>query len=300
MTTAKTGISGVLIRCIIIVIVSGRIQFGLFDFDPGTGDLSRDGRPVRLQRQPARVLALLTALPGELVSREQLRQQVWGDGTYVDFERGLNFCIAQIRAALGDSADSPRFVETLPRRGYRFIAPVRPATVEARVATRPAVSARHLLAGALALGSLILVAMLGAAAGGDARVRVAVVPFDNETGDIRFAGLGEGIADATVARLAAPDRVGRLAVVGNSAALRRPRSFRDLQAIGREASVDYVVLAQVKRDATTVRLIAHLIRVADESHLWAQTFDRDSFTLQAQSEIAETIASAVARHLIAD
>ncbi len=218
----------------------------------------------------------------------------------MDFERGLNFCIALIRSALGDSAESPRFVETLPRRGYRFIAPLRGVTVQTPPAASPRIPRSTLLAGALALGTVILVSMLGAAIGGDSRVRVAVVPFDNETGDTRFAELGRSIADATVARLAAPERVDRLAVVGNSAALRQPRSFRDIQAIGRDASVEYVVLAQVKRDATTVRLIAHLIRVSDEAHVWAQTFDRQTFTLAAQSEIAEAIASAVASRLLAD
>ena len=286
--------------------MSERIQFGRFDFDPATGDLCRDGRPVRLQRQPARVLALLLARPGELVTREELRQEVWDDGTHVDFERGLNFCIAQIRSALRDAAESPRYIETLPRRGYRFIAPVRTSPLIPATAQPPsaesgeqgtAIPRRRLIAGGLAVASLVLVAMLGATTGGDSRVRVAVVPFDNETGDERFSGLGQGIADATVARLAAPGRVDQLAVVGNSAALRQPRSFRDLQAIGREASVEYIVLAQVKRDATAVRLIAHLIRVNDESHLWAQTFDRESFTLEAQSEIAEAIASAVATRL---
>ena len=101
-----------------------RFRFGLFDFDPATGTLSREGLPVRLQPQPARVLALLVERAGVIVSREELRQRVWGSDTFVDFERGLNFCIAQIRSALADTAGAPRYIETLPRRGYRFIAPV--------------------------------------------------------------------------------------------------------------------------------------------------------------------------------
>ena len=103
--------------------MASRVRFGLFHFDPATGELSREGTPIRLQPQPARVLALLLERPGEIVSREDLRRHVWGNETFVDFERGLNFCIAQIRSALGDSADSPRYVETVPKRGYRFIAP---------------------------------------------------------------------------------------------------------------------------------------------------------------------------------
>ena len=101
-----------------------RVRFGVFEFDADTSELRRDGVSVRLQPQPARVLALLLARAGELVTRDELRQKVWGDETFVDFERGLNFAVAQIRSALGDSASSPRFIETVPRRGYRFIAPV--------------------------------------------------------------------------------------------------------------------------------------------------------------------------------
>ena len=290
------------------MIVGECIRFGLFELDPASGDLRREGRPVRLQPQPARVLALLVSRPGEVVTREELRRQIWSDGTFVDFERGLNFCIAQIRSALQDSADSPRFIETLPRRGYRFIAPVAPS-VSAPAASVPTAQEGpvpvqrqvlprgRLIAGGLAIGTIVLIAMLAASGGRDSRVRVAVVPFDNETGDTSYGNLGQGIADATVARLAAPGRVDRLAVVGNSAALRQPRSFRDLKAIGQEASVEYVVLAQVKRDASKVRLIAHLIRVSDEAHVWAQTFDRDVFTLEAQADIAEQIAKAVADRL---
>jgi DNA-binding winged helix-turn-helix (wHTH) protein len=126
--------------------VSGRVQFGLFELDEASGALTREGTPVRLQPQPARVLARLVEQAGAVVTRDELRQLVWSDGTFVDFERGLNFCIAQIRAALGDSADSPRFIETLPRRGYRFIAPVRrpdthvPAALPTQRATSPSAS----------------------------------------------------------------------------------------------------------------------------------------------------------------
>ena len=105
-----------------------RVTFGVFEFEPISGTLSRDGRPVRLQRQPAKMLAALVAQPGEIVERAALQAAIWGSETNVDFERGLNFCAAQIRAALRDSAASPRYIETLPRRGYRFIAPVRPTT----------------------------------------------------------------------------------------------------------------------------------------------------------------------------
>ena len=297
------------------------MRFGLFAFDAAAGLLSREGVPVRLQPQPARVLAILLAHAGEVVTRDDLRQQVWNDGTFVDFERGLNFCIAQIRSALGDTADSPRFIETLPRRGYRFIAPVHgeprseptlPSSESGRAAgaiAPPGLASRRRFAiAALALLALVTGALVGSAwraAPGDRRVRVAVVPFDNETGMEDFDRIAQGVADATVARLSTPERVATLSVIGNAAALYQPRAFRDLQRIGSELKADYIVLAQMKRDATGVRLIAHLIRVSDQSHLWARSYDRPlrppqetaGFTLEAQAEIAESIASEVASTL---
>jgi DNA-binding winged helix-turn-helix (wHTH) protein/TolB-like protein len=280
-----------------------RASFGLFEFDLDAGFLTREGRPVRLQPQPARVLAMLVRHAGHVVSRDDLRQQIWPEGTFVDFERGLNFCIAQIRQALGDSADSPRFIETLPKRGYRFIAPV-----GAQTASRPddsrltAPSRARSWVPAIALVGLVLVTafLVGGAwrAGAiDSRIRIAVVPFDNETGEDDFDRIARGIADATTARLAAPERVARVSVIGNAAALHQPRAFRDLKRIGAQLEADYIVLAQMKRDDTQVRLIAHLIRVADEAHVWANTFDRPAFTLQVQAEIAEAIASAVVNRL---
>src|SRR5204862_6610930 len=101
-----------------------RVRFGPFAFDAATGELWRDGRRVRLQRQPSRLLELLVARPGEVVAREEIRLALWGDGTHVDFERSLNFCVAKLRSTLRDNAVSPRFVETVPTRGYRFIAAV--------------------------------------------------------------------------------------------------------------------------------------------------------------------------------
>jgi DNA-binding winged helix-turn-helix (wHTH) protein len=115
------------------------LRFGQFELDLRTGELRKCGLAVKIQQQPFKVLALLAGRAGELVTREELRQQIWGGDTYVDFDQGLNFCIKQIRAALGDHADTPVFVETLPRRGYRFIAPIeaQPAPVSAPEPPRP-------------------------------------------------------------------------------------------------------------------------------------------------------------------
>ena len=286
----------------IVATVTGHCRFGLFDFDPGAGTLSKQGVPQRLQPQPARMLAILLERPGEVVTRDTLRQRIWADGTSVDFERGLNFCVAQIRSALGDSADTPRYIETLPRRGYRFIAPVTPVDAEPASARRGVRERRRSIA---AVGALLLViaALAAAVATGlhswPSRIRVAVLPFDNETGDESFDRVAVAVSDATVARLVAADRDGRLSVIGNSAALRRPRAFRDLKAIARDVQADYIVLAQMKADAAGVRLIAHLIRSEDEAHVWAATFDRPAATLDAQARIAEAVAAAVTSRLLA-
>lgn len=303
-----------------------RMRFGLFEFDSDTGALSREGSPVRLQPQPARVLAMLVRHAGEIVTRDALRQEIWSDGTFVDFERGLNFCVAQIRAALADSAESPRFIGTVPKRGYRFIAPVKelgsggdgPAEAgrydradgsaeagryDQRAVDGGAEAVRHRLSlgtiAALAVLALVTAALvIGASrAGRDPRVRVAVVPFDNETGMNDFDQVARAVADETVARMATPERMSAMSVIGNAAVLYQPRAFRDLKRIGSTLGADYIVLAQMKSDGSRVRLIAHLIRVRDQAHVWANTYDRQDFTLDVQAEIAESIADAVAARL---
>jgi len=287
--------------------MSEQFLFGHFSFDAPSGTLLRQGTPVRLQPQPARVLAILLARAGEAVTREELRQQIWPEGTYVDFERGLNFSIARIRAALNDTAESSRYIETLPKRGYRFVAPVRmapdvlsnghqePGAVAPAPLpeTTPLVDRRWWRAAVVAI-----VAFVGVGGAVWYRTvptlpRVAVVSFDNETGQDTYDDVAVSIADQTVARLASPERLTRLRVIGNAAALRKPRDFRDIQAIGEAVGAQYVVLAQMKLDVRKVRLIAHLIRVNDQTHLWANSFDRDNFTLDTQAEIADLIARAV-------
>jgi DNA-binding winged helix-turn-helix (wHTH) protein/TolB-like protein len=325
--------------------MADHVQFGPFTFGIESGALSKLGSVVRLQPQPARVLAALVRRAGDVVSRDELRREVWPTGTYVDFERGLNFAVAQIRSALGDSADRPVYVETLPKRGYRFIAPVTRSADAAPPAKMPpdaappakmppdavppaklpdaappakmlpdaappaqvlpvvepiAVPNRKRLSAwagvVIGVGALAAFALTWTAYQ-DRPIRVAVVSFDNETGQDAFDEVAVAIADQTVARLATPDRLARLSVVGNSAALRRPRDFRDIKEIGRAVDVRYVVLAQMKIDSSKARLIAHLIRVSDEAHVWANSYDREAFTLDAQNEIAEAIAAAVSTQL---
>ena len=264
---------------------STRARFGLFEFSPATGELVREGVPVRLQPQPAKVLALLVGRPGAVVTREELRREVWGNGTHVDFERGLNFCVAQIRTALGDSAESPRYLQTIPKQGYRFIAPV--------AHDRPAEAGRHRI-GPYVAGALIL-GVLGFAISrvfAD-RPTVVVIPFYNETGAPDRAAIAAGLGDTLVARLAAPERARQLSVIGNAPVLRNPFARQDVQEISRKLGAEYLVIGQLKTDGARLRLVAHLIRVADMKHLWANTYDDDGFTLDGQKRAAEAAAAAV-------
>ena len=288
----------------------GSVRFGRFEFAPASGELLRAGVPVKLQRQPARVLSLLLSRAGAIVTREELQREVWGSGTHVDFERGLNFCIAQIRTALGDSAESPRYLETVPKQGYRFIAPVTagassaggtvaaPADAErARVGiSGPTSTLYRNLAYLAALVAIVAIALTLERAL-DNPPTVVVIPFYNETGvkdlDMVAAGLGDGV----VARLATPGRARQVAVIGNAPVLRNPFARKDVQDIGRTLGAEYLVVGQLKTDGERLRLIAHFIRVSDMKHLWAQTYDDDRFALAAQGRTSEAVAGAIAGSL---
>jgi TolB-like protein/DNA-binding winged helix-turn-helix (wHTH) protein len=287
-----------------------RIRFGAFAFDAGSGELWRDGRPVRLQRQPSRLLELLLAKPGELVTREDIRSALWGGDTHVDFERSLNFCVARLRSALRDNAAEPRYIETLPTRGYRFIAPVTggaaappapantaPDLPSASAGRRPPPSSGSWIWLLAAISAVVLaVGLVGSSRWPGSRLvpKVVVVPFHNETGSPDLDRLAKGVSDATVARLATPERLQRLQVIGNASDLRFSFGRRDLKAMGESLGAQYLLLGQMKRDDRRMRIVAHLIRVSDQTHLWAKTYDTDALDLPQQASIAEQIAASIA------
>lgn len=278
-----------------------RARFGIFTFTTSTGELRRGDVPVRLQAQPAKVLAALVTRPGEIVTRETLQREIWSNGTHVDFERGLNFCVAQVRTALGDSAESPRFIETVPKQGYRFIAPVGPADNgdagrphEPAPATNQVIRERRSKLAVVAALAVLLVA--ATIAGGRMRhdvPTVVVVPFYNETGKSEFDTLARSLGDAVVASLAAPSRIDSLSVIGNAAALRNPFARQDVQQISRELGAQWVLIGQLKADGRNLRVIAHLLRASDMKHVWAQPFDDSTFDLNAQTRTADAIAAVV-------
>lgn len=255
------------------------VRFGLFDFNPETRELRREGAPVRLQSQPAQVLRLLIAARGEVVTREALRDAIWNDGTFVDFDRGLNFCISQIRIALGDSADSPRFIRTVPKRGYQFIAPL----AEPAPAPPPAHSRRWLLIASSIAAALALVA------GGiwigwpKQEMRIAVARFDNETGNAVLDPFADTVTDSVVAELTASGRYG---VIGNAAILRRPRKDRNLIEIGATLHAQYVILGQVQPNGDKVRVLAHLIRLPQQTHVSVSRIDTAADPLATAQRIA--------------
>ena len=280
---------------------SPRFRFGLFEFDTGSQELRREGVLVRLQSQPAQVLECLIRQAGQVVSREELQRAVWSEGTFVDFDRGLNFCVAQIRSALGDDVSEPRFIRTIPKSGYQFIAPLEKLPNEAPEPSEAKPESGNILSFRLTVAIVagLLFVGLAFAAGYRWRARqaavhapiVAVVRFDNETGDPGVTYVSDGLTDSVVERLTATSD-GRFLVIGNAQILRRPREERDLKAIESTLHARYVILGQVQKNAEKNRILVHLIRLPDQTHLWVVRFDRTlSDPLSLESEVAEKVAA---------
>lgn len=281
-------------------------RFGVFEFETPSNELRKAGRPVALEPQPSRALALLLSRPDQLVSRDELKELVWGPDTHVDFDRGLAYCISQIRTALGDSGDSPRFIQTVPKKGYRFIAPVhvpeRGEVSAASIRPKGAGPLRRRAYLSVVSAVLVVAGVLAAVAWrGDRtpdRVVIAVSIFDNETEQREYDRLVSGLSDVVVTRLSemAPDRV---AVIGNAAVLRQPRNIRNLKAVAGAVRADYVVLGQLQQDGSGLRFITHFIRLSDETHLKANRLsmpDREVSGLE-QAVVAE-FERAVRQHVL--
>ena len=255
------------------------IKFAGFEVDADAGILRRDGVRVKLQDLPFRLLVILLGRPGGVVTRDELRQALWGASTFVDAEAGLNTAIAKLREALGDAAEAPRFIETLPKRGYRFIGTLEETpgarlaeTVAARPASPELAASRRrmrrliLWLGAGGLGIAFLIAAPYFAASDPAPITIAVVRFHNETGDAGNDRLAESLTDAVVVTLAGDPRYG---VIGNSPVLRTDRIFQDVRRIAGTLNAQYVVLGQLQNGDAGRVVRAHFIRASDENHLWA-------------------------------
>jgi TolB-like protein/Tfp pilus assembly protein PilF len=249
-------------------------RFGRFELDSRTRELRKDGVRLRLQEQPFAVLALMLDRPGELLTRDELRDQLWPEGTFVDFEHGLNAAVKRLRAVLGDNAERPRFVETLHRRGYRFIARV------------------ERMNGASGLYELALAS--------STRHRLAVLPFTH-LGEASvpesFAG---GLTEELITQLGrlCADRLG---VIARSSCTRVQRANRTIREIADALHAHYIVEGTVRTEADRVRITAQLIEAHGETQLWADSYERplaDSMLVQA--DVATRIVRSVAVELLPD
>jgi len=256
-------------------------RFGTFEIDLRARELRKGGIRIRLQDQPFEILTVMLDRPGEVVTREELRDRLWPAGTFVDFEHSLNAAIKRLRSALGDNADNPRFVETLHRRGYRFIAavdsdgqPVRTLHVVRPPSSTPLPEAFS--------------------------IRLVVLPFTNLSNDPAQEYFSDGLTEEMITQIGrlCP---GRLAVIARTSSMLFKRSAKGASEIGRELSADYLLEGSVRRDGDRIRITAQLIETRTEVHLWAETYDR-SFgeALNVQTDVAAHIARSLAIELVPD
>ena len=277
-----------------------RYRFGLFEFTAEDRELRREGVLVRLQSQPAQVLACLIERAGQVVSRDELRRTLWGSDTFVDFDRGLNFCISQIRSALEDDSAAPVYIRTIPKHGYQFIAPVEQLSESAPDNRKIGTAPRSLNARAIVLASAgVILAILTLTAGYRFLQRsilknppvVAVSRFDNETGHPEMDSFADGLTDSVVEQLTSSAGK-RYLVIGNAQILRRTRDQRDLNAIGASLHATYVVLGQVQISGDRIRILAHLIRLPEQTHVWVVRTDSTvDDPLSVESDVAQKIVA---------
>ena len=287
-------------------------RFGAFELDSRTGELRKNGMRLRCQEQPMHVLVALLERPGELLTREELRCRVWPEHTFVDFDHALNTAVKKIRAALNDEADSPRYLETVPRRGYRFIAPVQTELTPGRAAEehraevaedpeirRPLINRRVV---ALAAGLIVVVcggyywnSHRARASGNNrpSRTMLAVLPFENLTNDPSQEFFSDGMTEETIAQLGRLNSQ-NIGVIARTSAMKYKHSGKGAQEIGRELNSDYLLEGSVRREGSRVRVVAQLIRVADQSPRWSHQFEYEfGEPLYIETDAATEIANMV-------
>ena len=293
-------------------------RFGVFEVDTHARELRRQGMQIKLQEQPFQILVFLLEHAGEIVTREQLRQQLWPAETFVDVDNSVNTAINRLRESLGDSAESPRFVETLPRRGYRFVAPVTEVkggeagsarnSVSSVTQARPvpsqtaADSKQKFLSGkSIALGLVVLLVVTSIWAWQRWRVRVsaphrpitslAVLPLENLSGDKEQEYFADGMTDELITDLA---KISAIRVISRTSVIQYKKTRKPLPQIGKELNVDAVVEGTVTREGNRVRITAQLIRANTDKHLWAEEYDGDlGDILKLQGHVARAITDEI-------
>lgn len=291
---------------------AGRILFGEFAANLGSRELLRQGSRVRLPDQAFQVLVMLLERPGELVTREEIKKRLWPGDTFVDFDHGLNNSVNRLREALGDSAEAPTFVETLPRRGYRFIAAVNPPLLEKPSASidsqselqppppkRKRINLRLWIPVAAICLFLLLFVVLRSRYSGNVRIQsLAVLPLENLSGDPSQEYLADGITDSLITDLAS---VRSVRVVSRTSAMHYKGSRKPLSEIARELNVDAVVEGSVTRSGSRVHVNAQLVQTANDRHLWAKSYEQDvGDIMELQSILAEAISQEIAVALSLD
>jgi TolB-like protein/DNA-binding winged helix-turn-helix (wHTH) protein/Flp pilus assembly protein TadD len=297
-----------------------RIRFGVFELDLRAGELRKHGLRVRLQEQPFQTLALLLEHPGEVVTREELQKKLWPKDTFVDFDHGLNKAVSKIREALGDSAESPRFIETVARRGYRFLAEVKPADA-ARVQSPELAIPPHLEPGsddradlvgksekskerrptlAWRISAFVLLLLAAPLAAWKLHswnrpspvIRsLAVLPLESLSNDASQDYFADGMTDELISDLG---QISALRVISRTSVMVYKHARKPLPQIARELNVDAVVEGTVLRSGDQVRITAQLIEASSDKHLWSESYEgelRDTLALQTQ--VARAIADQI-------
>src|SRR5258706_4891599 len=301
----------------------GLVRFGDFAVDLRSGELDKEGVKIKLQEQPFRLLAVLLEHAGEVVTRKELRQRLWPEDTFGAFDDGLNTAIKKLRDALGDSAEKPRLIETLPKHGYRFLLPVTTIAPEpsSEFSTQAPEAAsqdlRHplwrnakfwsrsriVLLFASSTAALLLVAYLvrphvrPQATAGSGKIMLAVLPFENLSGDPEQEFFSDGMTEEMITNLGGlhPERLG---VIARASAMRFKNASSSLRQVGQDLGVQYVLEGSVQRLGDRVRITAQLVQVSDQTHIWAQTYDRNLRDLFAiQTEVARAIADEISLKL---
>lgn len=279
-----------------------QIRFGPFEADLNTSELRKSGLKIRLQEQPFQILAFLLEHHGELVTREELRKELWPSETFVDFDVGLNVAVMKLRDAIGDSAENSRFIETIPRRGYRFIASVEEvasAAEEGSKRSEKTLRRRVAWVTTLAVASVVLL-LLGLNVG---RLRsrfwgrpkaspirsIAVLPLENLSGDSTQDYFADGMTDALTTNLG---EIGDLTVISRAAVMQYKGKRKLPDEIARELHVDALVEGSVVRSTNRVRIAAQLVDPATNRNVWSKSYERDlGDIVDLQRDVARAIVT---------
>ena len=296
------------------------VRFGSFEVDLTSCELRKDGRKVKLQEKPFHILVVLLDQPGEVVTREEFRQKLWPSDTFVDFEHGINTAVKKLREALEDHAEEPRYIETLPRHGYRFIAPVE-VSGDDRAAIRLIstdlnnvvteaprhVETRHSSATLLLASAVVLLLIVAAVslwhkhvqgkAAAVSAASVAVLPFADLSPNHDQEYFSEGLAEEILNDLA---KIPNLKVVARTSSFQFKGRNEDSRVISQKLNAANLLEGSVRRDGNRVRITVQLIEADDGFHLWSDSFDRDLKDIfTTEDDIAKAVTSALQLKLLA-